>query len=683
MQNLIITCFVIFSLFQTVKAQEYRFGKVSKEELKQKLHPKEPDANAAILYREMKTSFEYTVDGGFDRVYEVFERIKIYNKNGFDWATHEVELYKGGSGETIEQIKGRVYNLEDNKIKEVKLKKDGIFENERNEFYTDISFTMPDIREGSIIEYQYSIKSPYIDNLDESSFQEIIPVDRAYLRFAAPEYYTYKMHQKGWLPLNVNESVSTRKETIRQNIDPGLSYGVNSNRGRSNDLSKRTTNLSESREFSFEEKIYEIDLKDVPALKKEVYSGNVNNYGSAVNFELSLVKYPNSPSKVYTTTWEDVSQNILKNASFGGELNRTDYFSRDIDALIEGVTNDDKKMRLIYAFVKNKVKWNKFRGASTMKGVRNAYKNGVGNVGDINLMLTSMLRYAGLNASPVLVSSKNNGVPLFPTTKGFDYIVAGVEGNNTVRLLDATNKEGDVDVLPSKLMNWQGRIIRDNGSSTWVELHPKNPATESMLITATLSDDLNVKGNAKIRYTGHYAMDKRKTFLGVSEIDTQSKLESSLGDVMLSEITFKNLKESNKPVSLEYAFEMSDAAEIVGEKIYFSPLLFLALSENPFINEDRKYPVDFNYAKKDRYILNIDIPEGYQVERLPESSAFTFGENIGNFAYRVNQNQNTLQLSVEYSIKEPVIPASDYANLKKFFQLLIDKENEKVVLSKA
>lgn len=685
MKNICTALLLLCVTSQTALAQDYRFGKVSREEVEQKQHPNEPDANAAILYREMNTNFDYTVDGGFDAVNEVYERIKIYNKDGVEWATRQIELYKGGSGEELSQLKGYVYNLENNKVVDEKLRKNGIFETQRNEYYTDVSFTMPNIKEGSVIEFQYTVTSPYVDTLDEYSFQETIPVDRAYMKFTAPEYYAYKMHQKGWLPMKVTQDVAKRKETVRESIDQGLNYGAN----RGSALSTygkggfKRTKLSESREFSFEEHSYEIELNDVPALKEEIYSGDVSNFGAAVKFELSLIKYPNSPSEVITTTWEDVSKTIFSNPSFGGELIKTDYFSSDIDNLIAGVTSDEEKMTLIHDFVKNKMNWNEFRGISSMEGVRTAYKKGTGNSADINLMLTAMLQYAGLNASPVLISTKSNGIPLFPTTKGFDYVVAGVEAKNTVRLLDATDKEAGVGILQPNLMNWQGRLVRNTGTSAWVRLHPDAPAAESMLITAEISDDLNVTGTAKIRYTGHYAMAKRRAFSELSQIDTQRMLESSLGDVALSEIAFKNLKESNKPVSLEYTFDVVDAAEIVGEKIYISPLLFLSMSENPFLDEDRKYPVDFNYARKDRYILNITIPEGYQVESLPESSAFTFGENIGNFSYRANEKQNVLQLSVEFSLTEPVIPATDYENLKKFFQLRIDKENEKVVLSKA
>ena len=86
---------------------------------------------------------------------------------------------------------------------------------------------------------------------------------------------------------------------------------------------------------------------------------------------------------------------------------------------------------------------------------------------------------------------------------------------------------------------------------------------------------------------------------------------------------------------------------------------------------------------KNRYIVNIAIPDGYSVESLPESTVFNLGENTGSFRYLISQNGNKLQLSVEFSINKSFIAAEEYGNLKKFYELLIAKENEKVVLSKA
>jgi len=137
-----------------------------------------------------------------------------------------------------------------------------------------------------------------------------------------------------------------------------------------------------------------------------------------------------------------------------------------------------------------------------------------------------------------------------------------------------------------------------------------------------------------------------------------------------------------KPIKYSYDFDASNALEKVGEKLYFSPLLFLATIENPFKLDQRKYPVDYGYIRKDRYLIGIDIPDGYIVESLPENTSFGLEREMGSYKYLISSTGGKIQVSVEVAINVSEIPAASYVNLKRFFELLIAKENEKVVLSK-
>ena len=669
-----ITLLIALCFFQVAFSQDFRFGKVSKEELLEKQHPADSTADAAILYREMKSQFKYTPSGSFIVETDVFERIKIYNKEGFDWANKKIKLYQGngGSDDELYGLKGYTYFMDGNKVKDEKLRNDGIFEEEVNEYWEVTKFTMPAVTDGCVIEYKYTLKSPFITNIDEYRFQEQIPVNKVEMRFATPEYFNYKMHQKGWIPFRIEES------TDYLDINMGMS--------RTRDFYNKNGNghSVSSNNISVLENVYSVNIDGVPAMKEEAFSGNIDNYSSGLKFELSYINYPSSPLEMITTTWEDVSKSIYDSDAFGGQLKRDNYFDNDIDELLNGITDPNKKMIAIFEYVKRKMNWNKFFGLYALEGTKDAYKKGSGSVSDINLMLVSMLRYAGLNANPVLVSTKSNGIPFFPTRNGFNYVIASVENGNSVVLMDATNKEGEPNVLEPELLNWQGRIIREDKTSSWVSLYPSSHASQSTMMNLSINEDDNsISGSAQNRYTGHYAMQQRKTYKNIEQEEIRKKLEKNSGETEISNITFGNLEKLYNPVSLKYDFENFDAVEEIGGKLYLSPLLFLAIDENPFKLDERNYPIDFNYPIKDRYIVTVDIPEGYKVESVPESTNFVLGENLGAFKYIINNVGGKLQVSVEFAINTAVMPAQDYSNIKKFFKLMIDKEQEKVVLSKA
>ena len=108
--------FIIISLltFQQTDAQELKFGKVSKKELQEKYYPSDSSASAAILYKKRRTTYEYVSNEGWVLITKIHERIKIYNKEGYDWATKKISLYKDGEDEKV-SIKAYTFNLVGNK----------------------------------------------------------------------------------------------------------------------------------------------------------------------------------------------------------------------------------------------------------------------------------------------------------------------------------------------------------------------------------------------------------------------------------------------------------------------------------------------------------------------------------------------------------------------------------------
>ncbi len=671
MKTTLFSVVMVLFFLNISMAQNYKFGKVSEEELHQKTHPTDPTADAAVLYRETKTEFQYSQDSGWYMVTDYFERVKIYTKEGFEWANTSIPLYKGEGEDKLLGLKGVTYNLGPNgKIEEVKLRNDGIFEEKTSKYLSQTKITMPDVREGCIIEYKYTINSPFIFQIDEFSFQETIPIDMLKVIFKSPEYFVYKTHQRGWVPYKVATESRERTMSYRQTTQDLRALGGPG-------IPETTT-----REVKFKEETYTVDLANVPALTEEAYVGNLKNYTTALQFEMNYIDIPGVPVKNYATNWEEVSKSIYRIDEFGGELGRSNYFEKDIDNLLNGITKPEEKVGRIFSFVLNKMNWNGHNGFYANEGVKAAYKKGTGNVADINLMLVAMLRHAKLEANPVLVSTKENGIPLFPTRTGFNYVIAAVDLSQGTLLLDATNKNAEIGVLKSNILNWQGRVISKNGTSSWVSLSSIVPAVKSAMVNAEIKPDFSVSGKVQNRFTGNYAFQYRSQFKGLNEDSQRKEIEKISKPAELSNLHFENLNTLGQPVSLEYNFETPAAVEEVAGKLYISPMIFLADQETPFKAETRQYPIDFGYPMKDRYIINIALPEGYKVESLPENAVFNLGNNVGNYRYLISQMENKLQLSVEFAINQSFIAAEEYGNLKKFYELLIAKQNEKVVLSK-
>lgn len=648
-------------------AQNFKFGKVSKEELTETEHPKDPDAEAAILYREQVSRFDYSSEDGFYLWTEVFERVKIYNSDGYKWATKAIPMYQGATvEESVSGLKGVTYNLENGSIEKVKLDKDGIFEEERSKYLKLKKFTMPDVKDGSVIEYEYKIKSPFISNIDEFRLQEAIPMNKAISKLYHPEYYGLRQYQRGWLPIDIQKTSGQRTLNLRYRASEG------------NSIVTKTV----VEPITFEELCYTVDVNDVPALKEnEAFSGNIDNYRSSLKFELSYQKFPNSPYKSYASTWEDVAKSIHEDEDFGRQLEIDRYFKDEIDLVVKDVSDPAKRIALIYEFVKNKMSWNGYRGIMAENGVVKAYKDGTGNTGDINLMLVAMLRYANFDANPVLISTKDNGIPLFPTRNGFNYVIASATIGDQIYLMDATNKFGEVNLLEEHLINWIGRLIKKDGNSIEVDLQPAKPATESVMLVVSKDSD---KWMAAVRSQdeGLYALGMREGLSKMDDDERRQAIEDNYTGLEVLDLEFKGLKELYSPVNSQYKHEASLFMEEIGDKLYINPLFQYAETENPLKAEERFYPLDYSYPKMHRYIITINVPEGYQVESMPESFAMSLLDNLGNYSYRISQRGNAIQLMVQRAINVTFISPTYYQDIKKYYEMIVNKEDEKIVLSK-
>ena len=644
LKKIVIIVLAIFSgngLF----SQKYELGEVTVEELEEKYHPIDSSASAAVLFKTGNTKFNLMADGSWTINTEIKYKIKIYKKEGLDYANKSVSYYVGGfQKETLNFKNAVTYNLVNGNIEKTKLKSDGEFKEEINSDVKVKKITMPQVREGSIIEYSYTLSSPYISNLNDWYFQGNIPINAVQYTIYIPEYFKYRSVLTGYEKVNLKED----------KINSG----------------------------NFVELKCVYSLENVPALKEEGYVTNIDNYTSILKYELASIHYPNQPAKYLAITWDDVVKSIYENDGFGNELDSKSYFEEDLKTILEGLSTDKDKIEAIFNYVKNRMTWNESNGVIADKGVKKAYKEKSGNVADINLMLTAMLRYAKIQANPVLLSTRKNGIAMFPNRMAFNYVVAGVEVQNDVLLLDATNKNALVDLIPLRAVNWTGRIIRERGSSNEINLLNVPSSKDNVTILAEIKEDGKVEGKLRRVLTDYNSFIHRENYSNANEDSYLEKLENKYKGISIEEYKADNLKDLSKPVVEQYSFTHENDIEIIGNKIYIKPLLFFTMDENPFKLDQRKYPIDFPFPFKDSYNISIKIPEGYEVEYLPEGTSVAMENNYATFKYLASVTNNNIQLVANLDVNTFFVPADDYALLKDFFRLIIEKETDRIILKK-
>ena len=652
--GLVLVAFLLLSISK-INAQNYELGKVTIEELQQKVNAKDTTAAAAVLFKKGKTFFTYTSERGFtaNHVYEF--KIKIYKKEGLNLANHKVSYYIGYENRNDDSVSfsnAATYNLENGVIVKTKLNSEGIFNSKINKYWNQAMITLPNVKVGSVIEFKYVVKSENLIRLPDFDFQYPFPVAFFEYKTEIPEFLIYKSILIGQVSIKSSNEVVESKQIFATGY-------------------KQINSLYTS--------------ENIPALKNEKFVDNISNYSGSIQNELERKRFPSEPIVDLTKTWEGVATSIYENESFGKELKLKNYYSEDLKNLLANANLPLDRLKAIFNFVQNRMNWNKENGYFVDKGVKKAYEARTGNIAEINFILISMLKTAGIEVSPVLVSTLENGVPVFPNRTVFNYVIAAAEIDGKKILLDATNKFTTPNVLPLNLLNWKGRLIKQDGSSQEIDLIPESPSKSSYTIIATIDPELRqIQGQARVSRADYSALQFRELKVSNNDEDAYlEKLENDLGKIEIKDYLLENKSEDlSKPVVEKFSFSWNNAYDVINGKIFLKPLLFFTDTSNPLVQEERQMPVYFGYPDQNVYNVFLEIPDGYVVESLPKPIRISTESKDGFYIMNMNAEENKIQIQVTKGINKAIFAANYYDMLKEFFQKIIVSQNEKIVLKK-
>jgi len=667
MKNLLAT--VLFTALCTCSFSQkppIKFGDISIEDLKMTRYDKDTAAAAVVLTDFGETDFKYNENKGWQLLFERITRIKIIKKDGYKWADFSVPLYHGGgSKEKLSGLKATTYNLENGKILETKLKGDATFEERYNENIDLVKFTLPNVKEGSIIEVTYKVQSDFIFNFQDWEFQSLIPVVWSEYRAIFPEFFHYEKYMQGYVSLTVNDS----KEIIQKFSVP---YSSGPQRGGA--IDKGVYDLTS------QSMINRWVAQNVPAFKEEPFLGNYRDYVSKINFELGYIQYPNEPIKPVMGTWEDLNKNFLENVYFGSAVKGSGFLKKTVEEVTVGLSTPMEKITAIYNYVKSTVVWDGRYRKYLDDNFKRPLEEKKGSSAEINLLLTSMLQKADVVANPVIISTRDNGFVRenFALSSQFNYVICQVVIDGKSLLLDATDRMLPIHTLPARCLNGRGYIISTE-TSGWVPLTaPKSKVFASAEVS--LTNDGKLQGKMAISNEGYFGQSVRNDYLKKGEEEyVKDFAHSKSWQIDKSEfINIDNLTASAKE-NYEFTYlEDFGKASI----IYFNPMLHLRLDENPFKLENRMYPVDFGNAMDQTLSCRITIPENYRIEELPVSKVFSLPNNTAKFTYSVQQLGNVINLACMLSINQSLFTQTEYANLREFYNHIVAKQAEQIVLKK-
>lgn len=658
---LLTSLLIVINLSAQKNSLSAKFGDISEKDFEPKVYSLDSSAQAVILYDGGYASYEGDNNAWFNLVYKYHKRIRLLNKNAYDEATIQIPLYKNSKEEDkISDFEAVTYNIENGKVIKTKVNKESIFKDNVNKNVTVQKFTFPNLNEGCIIEYTYTVTSPSANYLRSWYFQGQYPVLKSEYAVTIPTLFNFLFLKTGYYPLDPKVTTGFHSYTL---YEPGQAFSSG------NTFSYNATTINSKWE-----------LENIEPIKSESYTTTLQNHISKIEFKLNSLHFPNEPMKPVMGTWAQAATALLNNEQFGLALSeKNNWMNDDVEKLTKGKT-DIEAAENIFKYVRDNYTCTDHDALYIPKNLKTSYQAKKGNVIEVNMVLTSMLKKANLKANPVLLSTRDNGIAVehYPFIDKFNYVITKLEIGDKTYLLDASVKKLGFDKLPSYCYNGYGRTI---SSEPFIVPLLADSLKESKItsIFITNNDDKSMSASftSNLGYFESHGLRQELSTKSSETFFKEIKSKYSF-DIKMSNTAIDSLDNYNIPAMVKYDFDFTPEDDL----IYFQPLLTEAYKKNPFTANTRNYPVEMPFKTSELIVMNMDIPTGYKVDELPKSARVKLNETDGMFEYLIQADASKIQLRSKITLNKATFSADDYETLRNFYGYIVQKQNEQIVFKK-
>ena len=321
------------------------------------------------------------------------------------------------------------------------------------------------------------------------------------------------------------------------------------------------------------------------------------------------------------------------------------------------------------ALVQRGVVCNRQGGLYTTQSLRRVAELRQGSVADINLLLVQTLREAGLNATPLLLSTRGHGQiqTAVPVLAEFDYVAAhlALPGRPDV-LLDATDPLLPLGMLPEYALNGQGRLA--DAAGRWVELVPAARYTRLSTALLRLTPQGTLEGSVRLTYLGYAALREQQTLRRISDKGYLGQARQQYAEWQPTHLLLDRKDTTQLPLALTMDIRLP-LSEPKAELLYVALLQFTAPPQYPFERPERQFPLSLGTAQEHTNTATLTLPPGCTVQTLPPPLNLELPGGGARFQYQATQlNPETVQLTARLQLLRPTYTPAEYANLRQLYQ---------------
>jgi tetratricopeptide (TPR) repeat protein len=420
------------------------------------------------------------------------------------------------------------------------------------------------------------------------------------------------------------------------------------------------------------ELIYSWQFKDIPQIVPE------SNMPPEVEINPTMLMSTfSSWREIYDWWWQLARDKIKADAAI----------KEKVKGLIAPARSEEERARAIYNFCAQKIRYVAVEygqaGYEPHKA-EDIFRNKYGDCKDQAILLVTMLKEAGLTAWPVLIPTKEyyNLAEDFPAVL-FNHCIAAVSLKEKIIFLDPTAETCSFGDLP---VDDQGRKVLLFGDFGYkIYDIPASLASHNLIsqrFKIQVNSDETIAAEKTILTRGMYDQAQRYWLLYTPPELIEETLKEKIQDVSigarLKGYDIKNQEDLNKPITLHYTFLGPEYFTPAGA-LRIMPQL-VSLDTSLVAKDQRKYSIDFALLDIKETMFEIEIPDDFVVNYMPEN---------------ITADSPWLTCKIEYSrkdkyiifvqkteLKKSLVLKEDYPVFKDFFEGLAKKIKQRIILEK-
>ncbi|HEU4779514.1 MAG TPA: DUF3857 domain-containing protein [Steroidobacteraceae bacterium] len=633
----------LLSLALTMPARADEWQPITPEDLQMKSEPKAPMAAAIYLYRQVDRDDANSTES-------IYSRVKVLTDEGRKYANVEIPYYEGS--ERIRGLEARVIRPDGSAIEFDGTVYEKPLVKARGVKMMSKSFTLPSVEVGTIIEYRY--------------------------RRSIPGGWVFNSR---WL---LSDELFTRRAVF--SLRPASSF-----------LLRWSWPLGlppDTKEPVKERGLIRLETRDVPAFVTEEYMPPEDVMKYRVQF---IYEGEESDQKEQDAYWKAFGKR--SNSKVQRFIKADRVLEQEVARLVQPGDSIETKAHKLYARAQQIRNLSFERQATEQETKRekladnldaeDVLKHGYAYADEITWFLYGLLRAAKLDASLVLVSTRDNNFfdPRIMNARELNTCVVQVNLDDSAVFLDP-----GMPFMPFMYLPWSETGVKglrlNNDGGQWVTTTVPS-AAESRVerkVAVKLTPSGTLEGKVTVTYSGLEASWRRITERHDDATERRKFLERELeADVPVGvDVKLTNTPDwtgSGTPLVAEFDLRVPGWAAAAGNRLLMPISLFGAAEKHTFEHSARVHPLYFTFPYKHTDEVAIELPPGWQVSSLPK--ARTADIKVAAYNSSAQVTGGMLSAKRELVLNAIFIQQKFYAQVRDFYQAVRAGDEDQVVVTPA